>query len=59
MGDFKLLFLLVAAFGLMAAGWWFGWFGPISSQFHSINSNVVARPSKPATYKNHGWPIPD
>jgi hypothetical protein len=44
MSDNKLLFCVVAAMGLFAAGWWYGWFGPVTKMFMGIKSNVVARP---------------
>jgi hypothetical protein len=41
MSDSKILLGVVFAFGLLAAGWWFGWFGPITSQFQAIKKNTV------------------
>ena len=36
MSDLKTLFMLVVAFGALAAMWWFGWFGPVAEQFLEI-----------------------
>jgi hypothetical protein len=41
MSDNKILIGIVFAFGLLAAGWWFGWFGPMTSAFQGIKKNVV------------------
>ena len=41
MSDSKMLFGVIAAFGILAAGFWFGWFGPISKSFQGIKKNAV------------------
>jgi hypothetical protein len=36
MNDLKTLFLIVLAFGALAAIWWFGWFGPVAEYFRQV-----------------------
>ena len=41
MKDMKMLLLIVAAMGILAAGWWFGWFAPITDMFLQIKKYSV------------------
>lgn len=41
MSDKKLLIGMLVVFGALAAGWWFGWFAPITKQFQQMKKNVV------------------
>jgi hypothetical protein len=43
MSDSKLLLGIVAAMGLLVAGWWFGWFSPITNQFKAIKKYTTYR----------------
>jgi hypothetical protein len=41
MKDMKMLFLIVLSMGVLAAGWWFGWFGGVTKMFLAIKQNTV------------------
>ncbi len=43
MSDGKILFGIVAVLGLLAAGWWFGWFAPITKNFQQIKKYTTYR----------------